>query len=172
VILTRTNVITTLINGISTRTRVIYTRRVWFWHEPTKINVRSSKIRIGVWLAAIPQAQVWLLHHASDCGTLRVFWPLMRVISIRTRMISSRRVWFWHVWVWLRHVRVWFTHARVDFQLDTCDFKTNQLKLTWDHQKIRIGFWLAAIPQARVWFSHLYVWFLHLCVTYHLWVWF
>jgi hypothetical protein len=44
-------------------------------------------------------------------------------------------LWFRHVWMWLRQERVWFTHARVEFQLDTCDFKTNQLKLTSDHQK-------------------------------------
>jgi hypothetical protein len=41
-------------------------------------------------------------------------------------VISTRRVWFWHVWVWLRHARVWFT--LLEFQLDTCDFITNQQK--------------------------------------------
>jgi hypothetical protein len=76
---------------------------------------------------------VWISHHACDFSTLHVIWPLMRAISTRTRVIYSRR--FWHIWVWLRQERVCFTYTRVEFQLNTCDFKTNQLKLSSDHQK-------------------------------------
>jgi hypothetical protein len=46
VILTRTNVITTLLTVISTRSRAISTPRVWFWH-------------VWVWLRL---TLVWLIH--------------------------------------------------------------------------------------------------------------
>jgi hypothetical protein len=91
--------------------------------------------------------------------------------STRTSMTQTRRVWFlhpvwfqvwlwpsrmwfWHGRVWCRYSRVWFKLERVLFQHAACDFKTNQLKLTSDYQKILIVFWLVAILHARVWFGH------------------
>jgi hypothetical protein len=81
---------------------------------------------------------VWFLHakmwlHKSDFYTQSVIW---------------------YVSVWLWHAQVWFIHARVEVQHDACEFNTNQLKLTKNTKQIRIVFWLVAILQQRVWFSH------------------
>jgi hypothetical protein len=72
-----------------------------------------------------------------------VITTLTTGILKRTRVISTRRVWFWHVWVWfwhvwvwlwhsrvwLRYARVWLIHAWVELLHDTCAFNTNQLEL-------------------------------------------
>jgi hypothetical protein len=124
-ILTRTNVITTLTTVISTHTRVIsthtrviFTRRVWCW-------------QIWVWLwhsyvlkphSACTHAEcIFYTQSVISSRSMRLkrtnlITTLNTVILTRTRVIYTRRVWFW---VWLRHARVRFTHARVEFRPDS-----------------------------------------------------
>jgi hypothetical protein len=185
VMLKRTTVNTTLTTEISTRTRVISTRRLWCWHvwvwlwhsqkwlwhsyvlkphsacrnhfflwwTQSEISTRTSVIYI--YRVRFPHAECDFYTQCDVLKRKNVNTTLTTEISTRTRVISARRVWWWHVWVWLWHSRKWLWHSYVlkpqsacrnhscvwcsnaycdehthEFQLDTCDFKTNQLKWT------------------------------------------
>jgi hypothetical protein len=131
---------------------VISTRSVWFLQAECNFQTQydfdthkcdfytqSVMWHVWVWLwhlyvskphsACRNHSFVWFSHASCDEHTHECNFWTQSVISTRTRVISSRRVWSWDVWVWLRHARVWITHARVEFQLDTCDF--NSIRVTF-----------------------------------------
>jgi hypothetical protein len=117
---------------ISTRTSVIYTRRVrcwhvwvWLWHSRkwlwhsyvvtlvcdvhmhTVMNTRTS---------VISEHKVWFIcvecnfHTQSVFATRRVWFP--------------NAVWFWQAKMWLRHLQMWFQHAQEWFLHAECDVDT------------------------------------------------
>jgi hypothetical protein len=115
VIYTR-SVISTGTNVISTRTKLISTRRVWFPHAECDFHILECNMTLTSMIttrsSVIFTRRVRFLHVEIVISTYCVILTrankittLTTVISTCTRVISTRRVWFWHIWVWLWHSR-------------------------------------------------------------------
>jgi hypothetical protein len=85
----------------------ISTRRVWF-HTQSVVSIHTRVI----------------------LKRMRVNMTLTSVITIRSSVISTRRVyfphalWCWHARMWLRHTRLWIQHTQEWFLHAECDFDT------------------------------------------------
>jgi hypothetical protein len=104
------------ITVISTRKRVIYTRRVWCWHVWVWLLLWHLYVSKAL-SACRNHSFVWYSHAYCDEHTHKCnFWK-QSVNSTRTSVIYLRSVIFTRT--------VWFLHAEYNFQKQ-CDFGTQK----------------------------------------------
>jgi hypothetical protein len=103
------SVISTWTSVISTRTSVIYTCRVRFLLEECDFYSQSvfSHAECDFYTQSVISTRSVMLKRTI------VIILLTTEISTRTRVISTHRVWYWHIWVWLWHSRNWLWHSYV-----------------------------------------------------------
>jgi hypothetical protein len=166
---------------MNTRTSVISTHKVGFPHAKCDFNTQTVMLtRISVIMTLTKLIMTLIRVKTSLC----VYKSLLCVINTRTSVISERKVWFqiervrfphaecdfytqslistrrvwcWHVWVWLWHSRdcLWHSYHTLHVEITlVCGEHTHKCKFNTHECDLYMQ---SAISTLRVWF-HSCVW--------------